>query len=196
MKTGIELITEERERQISKEGWTPEHDDNHKYGELADAGACYALANSPSLQDEATFYFLKKTPQKFWPFDLGWWKPTQDPVKNLVKAGALIAAEIDQVVAEEQFVSSLWARRFKQECPTGYAEAIRRAGEPVEIYETDETGEVQWAVTLKDGFWMDAFPTKEEAERLVDEMGWPIIGANVESTHANPNRKESNDLNE
>lgn len=77
-----------------------------------------------------------------------------------------------------RFVSSLWARRFKEECPTGYAEAIRRAGEPVEIYETDEAGEVQWAITLHDGFWMDAYPTEEESARLVEEMGWPIIGAN------------------
>lgn len=79
---------------------------------------------------------------------------------------------------KERLVSSLWARHFKEKCPTGYAEAIRRAGELVKIYETDETGEGQWAITLEDGFWMDAYPTKEEAAQLVDEMGWPIIGAN------------------
>ncbi len=49
----------------------------------------------------------------------------------------------------------------------------------MEIYETDETGDVQWAITLEDGFWMDALPTKEEAESLVADMGWPIIGANA-----------------
>lgn len=37
MKTGIDLITEERERQIREEGWTPEHDDGHRSGELNDA---------------------------------------------------------------------------------------------------------------------------------------------------------------
>jgi hypothetical protein len=78
----------------------------------------------------------------------------------------------------DRLVSPSWAIRFFEKCPTGYKEAIRRAGEPVEIYETDETGEVQWAITLEDGFWMDALPTKEEAESLVAKMGWPIIGAN------------------
>ena len=35
MKTGIELITEERQRQIEVEGWTPEHDAKHAFGEAA-----------------------------------------------------------------------------------------------------------------------------------------------------------------
>lgn len=42
MKTPIELIVEERERQIEKEGWTLEHDDNHENGALAMAAALYA----------------------------------------------------------------------------------------------------------------------------------------------------------
>lgn len=33
-----------------------------------------------------------------WPFDAEWWKPSNDPVRNLVKAGALIAAEIDRLL--------------------------------------------------------------------------------------------------
>lgn len=85
----------------------------------------------------------------------------------------------------ERLVSSLWAKRFRADCPTGYSEAILRAGEPVDIYESDETGELQWVVALEDGFWMDAFPTKEEAERLVEEMGWPIIGASLTSPSTN-----------
>lgn len=32
-----------------------------------------------------------------WPWDEEWWKPSEDPVRNLVKAGALIAAEIDRL---------------------------------------------------------------------------------------------------
>ncbi len=42
MKTGIELITAERKRQIEKEGWTPEHDAEHTDGSLALAAVCYA----------------------------------------------------------------------------------------------------------------------------------------------------------
>lgn len=34
---------------------------------------------------------------KFWPWERKWWKPSQDQVRNLVKAAALIAAEIDRL---------------------------------------------------------------------------------------------------
>lgn len=42
MKSGIEIIAEERKRQIEVEGWTLEHDDEHRCGELSDAAVCYA----------------------------------------------------------------------------------------------------------------------------------------------------------
>jgi hypothetical protein len=32
-----------------------------------------------------------------WPWDEKWWKPSTNPIRNLVKAGALIAAEIDRL---------------------------------------------------------------------------------------------------
>ena len=88
MKTGVQLIAEERERQISQEGFTPAIDtDSHRNGELARAGACYAL-------DYCNPYHLGFA----WPWDRSWWKPTpKDPVRQLVKAGALIAAEIDRL---------------------------------------------------------------------------------------------------
>jgi hypothetical protein len=85
---GAELIAAERKRQIEVEGWTPEHDDSFKDGVLSDAGAAYALASR--LHDE-------QLALEIWPFDLEWWKPTDDPVRQLVKAGALIAAEIDKL---------------------------------------------------------------------------------------------------
>lgn len=40
--TPLELIAEERKRQIEKEGWTLEHDDEHEDSELAMAAALYA----------------------------------------------------------------------------------------------------------------------------------------------------------
>ena len=86
MKTGIELITEERTRQIEKEGWTPSHDDNHDNGELAGAGACYALWNWSRTDAERLF-----------PFNTEWLKTSDDQIRNLTKAGALIAAEIDRL---------------------------------------------------------------------------------------------------
>ena len=86
---------------------------------------------------------------------------------------------------QQPIVSSLWAKRFLQECPSSYKEAIRRAGEPVGIYKTDENGKVQWAVSLEDGFWLDAFKTRKQAKALVAKMGWPLIGANVLLDSAN-----------
>lgn len=94
MKTGIELIAEERQRQIEVEGWTEEHDDRHSQSELAIAGGCYALAYADRQSD----MYLERAVNQFWPWDNKWWKPTpDDPVRQLVKAGALIAAEIDRL---------------------------------------------------------------------------------------------------
>lgn len=92
-KSGIELITEERRRQIDVEGWTPEHDAEHAAGELGDAAMCYI----GTTLNEFTEYSseLSKAPYA-WPWAEAWWKPS-DPVRNLVKAGALIAAEIDRL---------------------------------------------------------------------------------------------------
>lgn len=93
MKTGIELIAEERERQISSEGWTHEHDDEHTDGEIADAAACYAMTEAVRelVDDRETIRDM------VWP--ASWvFKPSPDNrVRELVKAGALIAAEIDRL---------------------------------------------------------------------------------------------------
>ena len=45
-KTGVELITEERQRQIDEEGYTAKHDMRFTGGEIALAAAVYA---TPSI---------------------------------------------------------------------------------------------------------------------------------------------------
>ena len=95
MKTGIERIEEERERQISQEGYTPEHDDNHDDSELLKAADCYITA--VRRMSQLVYKNLWKKLPALWPWDKEWWKPSDDPVRNLVKAGALIAAEIDRI---------------------------------------------------------------------------------------------------
>lgn len=78
-------VLAERQRQISTEGWTSEHDDKeHLPGELALAAASYICADE---QD---------APPAIWPWDWSWWKP-RDRRRNLVKSGALILAEIDSI---------------------------------------------------------------------------------------------------
>ncbi len=101
MKTGIQLIEQERLRQITQEGWTAEHDDRHTSGELSMAAMCYAayVGNTlhPDTQGDGDWDIK---PPEWWPWDGSWWKPKLDPVDNLVKAGALIAAEIDRLLRE------------------------------------------------------------------------------------------------
>lgn len=92
MKTGAELIAEERERQIAAEGFTAAHDDCHVSDELVMAARAYAL---PPEQRRGMF---DPTDARVWPWDETWWRPTpNDRVRELVKAGALIAAEIDRL---------------------------------------------------------------------------------------------------
>ena len=83
-KTGIELISIERQEQIEKHGFDNRHDSNefHKNGELSDA-AIYAITLNgyPEKWDKQ---FYKKIKRK-------------DYRKRLIIAGALIAAEIDRL---------------------------------------------------------------------------------------------------
>lgn len=117
MKTGIELITEERARQISAEGWTPEHDDDHELGEMACAAACYATPkldrkmeervetrdNARGCSDPEEPYPVTVILPALWPWDAEWWKPCpEDRIRELIKAGALIAAEIDRLQRKAQ----------------------------------------------------------------------------------------------
>lgn len=48
MADGIELIKRERERQITEEGWTVAHDDEHVHGELAQAAATASFTPAES----------------------------------------------------------------------------------------------------------------------------------------------------
>jgi hypothetical protein len=99
-KSGIDLIAEERERQIEVEGWTAQHDqDEHGEGQLAEAAAYYAFTEE---QREWTDNVLASTNSglgsSVWPWEPKWFKPTPDDrIKELTKAGALIAAEIDRL---------------------------------------------------------------------------------------------------
>lgn len=100
---GIELIIDERQRQIEVEGWTPEHDDEHICDEMARAAACYAM--SEEHRDYDVRGLVVDYSPTGWPWADEWWKPTPDDrIRELVKAGALIAAEIDRLLrAQDHF---------------------------------------------------------------------------------------------
>lgn len=100
MSDGVSLIAAERKRHVEEEGWTAEHDARHVAGEIAIAAAVYAL---PEVERRELPYY---DPQYggdgsplLWPWP-GWYKPRRDDrVCELVKAGALIAAEIDRLLS-------------------------------------------------------------------------------------------------
>lgn len=97
--TGIELITEERKRQVEVEGWTPEHDAEHGDQQMADAAICYVARTINISSSDEYSSGGNESPPYAWPWATKWWKPSNDPIRNLVKAGALIAAEIDRLQA-------------------------------------------------------------------------------------------------
>ena len=84
----VQSVIAERQRHQSVEGWTPEHDDEHCNGELAMAAVCY-------INETGTVNRNGGKPWG-WPWDASWWKPNARR-RNLVKAGALILAEIERI---------------------------------------------------------------------------------------------------
>lgn len=88
--SGVELIAAERERQFEV-GFGADGDDRQRAGELAMAAACYATP--PMHRDEPL--------PMLWPWSGMVWRPTPCRIRELAKAGALIAAEIDRLKREE-----------------------------------------------------------------------------------------------
>lgn len=89
--SAIEDIAAERRRQIEVEGFSAVCDDLYTQGELPAAAACYAtgraiVAVGPWFDGAGSV----------WPWSRRWWKPT-DRRRDLIKAGALIVAEIERL---------------------------------------------------------------------------------------------------
>lgn len=91
---GVELIRRERQRQRSRarggEAYSSGHDDEHDDGEIARAAAVYAMP--PKFRERNQDLVAILTPP-------GWYLrlSTDDRMRELVKAGALIAAELDRL---------------------------------------------------------------------------------------------------
>lgn len=99
--SGVGMIADERLRQIKVEGWTPEHDDEHSSCQMADAAKGYLLC-AVLLQRGTPMSDRRIGLAPGWPWDVESWKPSPDPIRNLVKAGALIAAEIDRLQRKKE----------------------------------------------------------------------------------------------
>lgn len=102
-------VLAERLRQVEALGWTPEHDDEHSHGQLAAAAAVYAAHASADAAvfgqapnpDPASTFKLQEFVRRCWPWDMEWWKPSNRR-RMLVKAGALILAEIERLDRAEK----------------------------------------------------------------------------------------------
>ena len=82
---GIELIEKERNKQIEKYGYTPEHDSAYKNKELMFGALAYLTA---ALY--GSFVGVEE-----WPWDVEYFHSTS-PNEDLAKAGAFIAAELER----------------------------------------------------------------------------------------------------
>ena len=89
---GADLIREERRRQIEQEGYNDMHDRHHTPQVLCRAAVGYALHEDPSK-------LVADAAANLWPWSDEFWKP-KDHLRNLVRAGALIAAAIDRLQKE------------------------------------------------------------------------------------------------
>ena len=91
MKTGMKRILAERQRQITKEGWSADHDDRHDQQEMQRAAESYLLSAGMTRQGFKSF-----RPPDCWPWSKKWWKPKTE-IRDLTRAGALWLAEIDRL---------------------------------------------------------------------------------------------------
>lgn len=98
---GIKLIADERKRQIEVEGYDAKHDFNEPLNSIVAAAVSYAMVDIDKQEAEA-----------WWNWDWKYWKP-KDRKRNLVRAGALIAAALDKIQAQEDFEAWLTERNKK-----------------------------------------------------------------------------------
>lgn len=105
-KAVADVLTERR-RQTEIEGWTPAHDDEHRDGSLATAAACYAHPRGLG-----GVYEVPQRPVPLdWPWEVAAWRP-KDRRRNLVRAAALLLAEIERIdradVASRHSAAAPW----------------------------------------------------------------------------------------
>lgn len=96
----IKDVINERQRQINQEFYSTENDDEYEQNELLRAAVCYAenVVRRGWVFDSnfgPDVYQEEEVPD-LWPWDLDFWKP-KNPRRDLVRAAALIIAEIERI---------------------------------------------------------------------------------------------------
>ena len=88
-------------------------------------------------------------------------------------------------MTREEIETTDWARRFRDECPTSYAEAINLAVQLAEdngfviIEKRDDhssQSDYLWAVIpeCNSDFWLEALPTKRASLEVCRAMKWRV----------------------
>lgn len=103
--SAVDLIAQERQRQVEVEGYNAEHDDDYGHwdGEMAHAAAAYALGGGRITNIGGDRVI------DIWPTT---WDQEGDTIKSkprirqLVIAGALIVAEIERLQRKDKTVST------------------------------------------------------------------------------------------
>lgn len=101
--TGIKLIQAERARQVTEEGYTAEWDHGHDEGQLAWAACYYAMPCMVMRRCSESAAPCPIPPDRIYE-ETGWElsgakRPDKSRIRQLTVAGALIAAEIDRLLA-------------------------------------------------------------------------------------------------
>jgi len=100
-------VLEERRQQLTREGWSHKHDDKYTEGELVRGAVSYALnaigqpdyVEALELIDGHAKAHRQVLVPRHWPWSRRWWKP-KDPRADLVRANALLVAEIERLDRE------------------------------------------------------------------------------------------------
>ena len=104
MTDGAKRIAAERKRQINEEGWDAKHDANHCNGSLVRAAVCYATEaiDMTVCEPQGPVGGVGTVYLDPWPWDQHWDKRKKhNRIRQLEIAGALIAAEIDRLLASD-----------------------------------------------------------------------------------------------
>lgn len=104
----VQLIAQERQRQIDAEGYSPDHDDGHTDGSIAVVAAALAVHHTDaSIDDPLKRVDPVESGRRHDCWGLlakhGYDGTNPDEIKVLVIAGALIAAEIDRMQRSATF---------------------------------------------------------------------------------------------
>lgn len=95
---GVVAIARERAHQVGK-GYTREHDASHGVGQLINAALAYTVQAQDRISEAAGEGVGADGPATYWPWDPASFSASDDELRSLAKAGALLAAAYDAALA-------------------------------------------------------------------------------------------------